>query len=172
MHSIVVAPGLAKSLFWELDLRDNLRLTYTLITTNRKNRVEQHLTICHQPGHGYHIYLTSIDWLNYLHWLLDLTRTYFNNAACTAGMALAHFRMLIHELLNKYPDKVTVEAPIIILNIRFYVRMAKIGKDTKHTRHIARKVNVLRNSEKCKMHNINWHEGGLQLAETAAKNVG
>ena len=26
------------------------------------------------------------------------------NAACTAGMALAHFRMLIHELLNKDPD--------------------------------------------------------------------
>ena len=24
-----------------------------------------------------------------------------HNAACTAGMALAHFRMLIHELLNK-----------------------------------------------------------------------
>ena len=26
------------------------------------------------------------------------------NAACNAGMDLAHFRMLIHELLNKYPD--------------------------------------------------------------------
>ena len=26
------------------------------------------------------------------------------NASCIAGMALAHFRMLIHELLNKYPD--------------------------------------------------------------------
>ena len=25
------------------------------------------------------------------------------NAACTVGMALAHFRMLIHEFLNKYP---------------------------------------------------------------------
>ena len=26
------------------------------------------------------------------------------NAACTAGMALASFRMLVHELLNKDPD--------------------------------------------------------------------
>ena len=26
------------------------------------------------------------------------------NAACTEGMDLAHFRMLIHELLNNYPD--------------------------------------------------------------------
>ena len=29
--------------------------------------VEQHLTICHQPGHGYHIYLISFDCLNYLY---------------------------------------------------------------------------------------------------------
>ena len=26
------------------------------------------------------------------------------NEACNAGMNLAHFSMLIHELLNKYPD--------------------------------------------------------------------
>ena len=26
------------------------------------------------------------------------------NIACTAGMALAHFRVLIHKLLNKDPD--------------------------------------------------------------------
>ena len=78
MHSIVIAPGLAKSLSGELDLWDNLRLTYTLITTNIKNRVEQYLTICRQLRHGYHIYLTSIDWMNYLYWMLDLKRTYFN----------------------------------------------------------------------------------------------
>ena len=79
MHSIVVAPGLAKSLSRVLDLWDNLRLTYTLISTNSENRIEQHLTICHQPSHGYHIYLTSIDWLLSLYWLLDLTQTYFNS---------------------------------------------------------------------------------------------
>ena len=77
MHSIVIAPGLAKSLSRVLDLWDDLRLTYTLITTNRENRVEQHLTICHQPGLGYHIFLISIDCLNYLYRLFDLTRTYF-----------------------------------------------------------------------------------------------
>ena len=37
------------------------------------------------------------------------------NAVCTAGMALAHFRMLIHELLNKDPDIVPEEAPLIVL---------------------------------------------------------
>ena len=77
MHSIVIAPGLAKSLSRVLDLWDDLRLTYTLITTNSENRVAQHLTLCHQRGHGYHFYLISIDCLNYLYRLFDLTRTYF-----------------------------------------------------------------------------------------------
>ena len=29
-------------------------------------------------------------------------------------MALSHIRMLIHELLNEYPDIVTEEAPLIV----------------------------------------------------------
>ena len=37
------------------------------------------------------------------------------NTACTAGMDLAHFRMLIHELLNKDTDIVPEEAPLIVL---------------------------------------------------------
>ena len=43
--------------------------------------------------------------------------------------------------------------------------MAKNGNDTKHTRHIARGMNFVRNEEKCKMHKIDWCEGGLQLAD-------
>ena len=38
------------------------------------------------------------------------------NAAYTTGMALEHFRMLIHELLNKDPDIVPEEAPLIVLD--------------------------------------------------------
>ena len=49
--------------------------------------------------------------------------------------------------------------------------MANNGKYTKHTRHIDRRVNFVRNSEKCKMHNIDWCEGGLQLSDIATKNV-
>ena len=45
-------------------------------------------------------------------------------------------------------------------------------KDTKHTRHIARIMNFVRNGEKCKMHKIDWCEGGLQLVETSTKNIG
>ena len=38
------------------------------------------------------------------------------NAACTAGMALAHLRMLVHELLKEDPDMVPKEAPLIVLD--------------------------------------------------------
>ena len=54
------------------------------------------------------------------------------NAACTAGMALARFRMLIHELLNEDPDMVPKEAPLIVLDSKSAMCMAKNGKDTKH----------------------------------------
>ena len=49
--------------------------------------------------------------------------------------------------------------------------MAKNGKNTKHTRHIARIMHFVRNGEKCKMHKIDWCEGGLQLADIGTKNV-
>ena len=107
MHSIVVAPCLSKSLSWELDLRDDLRLTYTLITTNSNNRFQKYLTIFHQPGHGYHIYLTSIDCLNSLYWLIDLTRTYFNSLSdpntLTGRATQTH--EIPKTLLTKHPDR-------------------------------------------------------------------
>ena len=55
-------------------------------------------------------------------------------------MALAHFRMLVHELLNEYPDMVTKEASLIVLDSKSAMCMAKNGSDTKHTRHIARRM--------------------------------
>ena len=51
------------------------------------------------------------------------------------------------------------------------VCMAKICNDTKHTRHISRRFNCVRNGEKLKMHKIDWCEGGLQLADIATKNA-
>ena len=64
------------------------------------------------------------------------------NAACTAGMDLAHLRMLIHELLNKGPDIVPEEAPLIVLDSKSATFMENNVKDTKHTRHIARPVDL------------------------------
>ena len=66
-------------------------------------------------------------------------------------MALAQFRMLINELLNKYSYIVPEKAPLIILNRKSDVCMAKNGKYTKHTRHITRRVHLVRNGGKCKI---------------------
>ena len=86
-------------------------------------------------------------------------------------MALAHFRMLVHELLNEDPEMVPKEAPLIVLDSKSTMCMSKNGNDTKHTRHIARRMHFLRNGEKCKMHKIYWCEGGLQLSDIVTKNV-
>ena len=63
-------------------------------------------------------------------------------------MALEYFRMLIHELLNKDPDIVPEESPLIILDVKYYVFMSNNGMDTNNTRHISRRVNFVRNGEK------------------------
>ena len=86
-------------------------------------------------------------------------------------MALAHFRMLIHEFLNNDPDIVPEEAPLIVLDSKSAMCMAKNGKDNKHTRNIARIMHFVRNGEKCNIHKIDWCEGGLQLAYIGTKNV-
>ena len=87
-------------------------------------------------------------------------------------MALAHFVMLIHELLNKDPDMVPEESPMVLLHIKSVMNIAKNGKDAKKTRHIVRRINFVCNGEKFNMHKIYWCEGGLQLADIATKNVG
>ena len=83
------------------------------------------------------------------------------NAACTAGMALAHFRVLIHEFLNNDPYIVPEDSPLVILDSKPAMCMAKYSKDTKHTRHIARRIYFVSNGEKCRFHKIDWCEGGL-----------
>ena len=49
--------------------------------------------------------------------------------------------------------------------------MTKNGKDTKHTRDIARRMHFVRNGKRFKMHNIDWCEGGLKLADIGTKNI-
>ena len=43
---------------------------------------------------------------------------------------------------------------MVILYSKHAVCMANNGKDSKHTRHIARRIHFVRNGEKCKMHKI------------------
>ena len=62
------------------------------------------------------------------------------NASFTARMALAYFRMLIHELLSKDPDIVREEYPLTILDSMYAVCMDNHVKDTNNTRYISRRV--------------------------------
>ena len=86
-------------------------------------------------------------------------------------MDLAHFRILINKLLSKDPDIVPEEATLIVLDGKSAMCMTKNDKDTKHTRQISRRMNFVRNGEICKMHKIDWCEGGLQLADIGNKNL-
>ena len=63
------------------------------------------------------------------------------------------------------------EAPLIVLDSKSAMCIANNGKDTKHTRNIARIINFVSNAEQCKIRKINWCEGGLQLADIGTKNV-
>ena len=69
-------------------------------------------------------------------------------------MALVHFRMLIHGLLNEGPDIIPKRSPLSVLDSKSATCMANYGKDSKHTRQIARRMNLVRNGEKFKMHKI------------------
>ena len=86
-------------------------------------------------------------------------------------MSLAHFRMLIHEFLNKDPDIVPKEAHPIVLDSKSAMYMYKNGKDIKHTSNIARKIHFVGHGKKCKMHKIDCCEGGLQLTDITTMYV-
>ena len=87
-------------------------------------------------------------------------------------MDLSHFRMLVHELLNKYLYIVPEKVSIIILDSKSSVCIASNDKDTKHTRHIFIIVNLVKNGENFKIHKTDWCEGGLQLIDIATKHFG
>ena len=73
--------------------------------------------------------------------------------------------------MNKDPDIVPKGAPLIVLDSKSTMWMAKNGKDTKQTRHVSRRMHFVRNGEKWKMYKIDCCEGGLQLEEIGINNV-
>ena len=86
-------------------------------------------------------------------------------------MALANFRMLNNKLLNEDPDLVPEQALLIILDRKSHVSMDDNSKNTKHTRHISRRMHFVINVEELNLHKTVLFEGGLQLAYIGTKNV-
>ena len=66
---------------------------------------------------------------------------------CRNSFSFSTFQDLIHELLNKDPYIVPVEYPLIFLDSKSAMCMAKNGKDKKQTRHIERITHFVRNGE-------------------------
>ena len=58
-----------------------------------------------------------------------------------------------------------------VLDSKYAICTAKNNSNTKYTRHIERRMHFVTNGEKCKMHKMDWCEGGLQLAGICTKNV-
>ena len=74
--------------------------------------------------------------------------------------------------MNKNPDLVPEEDPLIILDSKSAVCTTNNDKDTKHTRHISKRVHFVSNDKICKMHKIEWCEVVLQLVGIAIKTFG
>ena len=92
------------------------------------------------------------------------------NVSYTTGMALVNFRMLNNEFMNKDPDLVLEQSPLIIFDGKSSECMDDNGKGTKHTRKISRRIHFIRNCEECNMHKTVWYDGGPKLADIGTKN--
>ena len=95
----------------------------------------------------------------------------YYNPACTAVMYLANFIMLNNELMKKDINLVPEQAPLIILDRKSSVFMYNDVKDTKHTRHISRRIQFWINGEEWNLYKTVWCEGGLKLSYIGTKNV-
>ena len=74
-----------------------------------------------------------------------------------------------HLLQNKDTYVVPQKQPLIIVDCKSDMYISNNGKDTKHTRHIGRRLTFVRHCEKYKQDKIDWCEGGLELADIATK---
>ena len=60
---------------------------------------------------------------------------------------------------------------MIVLDSKSDMCMAKNGKDNKHTRHIARRMNFKGMEKNARCKKIDWYEGGLKLEDIGTKNI-
>ena len=93
------------------------------------------------------------------------------NATWTAAIDIAHFRIIISKLFNNDQDVVPEQEYIIILDIKSAICMANNNKESKHTRHISRRINFIRNGEEFNFLKTVWCKGDLKLADIVTKKV-
>ena len=88
----------------------------------------------------------------------------------TGSLAKNHHRMLLNELDRMEVDSNPSPIPIL-LDSKSAIAMSKSFKDTKHTRHIARRYHYVREGEIEGRFKTYWIDNELQLADIGTKNT-
>ena len=78
-------------------------------------------------------------------------------------MDLEYFRMLNIEFLDKDPDVVPEQAPLIILGRKSGICVDNHIKYNKRTINIDRRINLVRNGKEFNLHKKVWYNRGMQL---------
>ena len=73
--------------------------------------------------------------------------------------------------MNKDPDVVPEQTPLIISNSKSAVCKDNNRKDTKQTRHISRVMHFGGNGEKWNLHKTIWCEGSILWSDIGNNNV-
>jgi hypothetical protein len=87
--------------------------------------------------------------------------------ACAGAISVAHIKMLVLELDNKDPDE-TLTVPIMVDN---QSTIASSLRDTKRTRHIARRFHYVRWATDEGHIKLVWTPSHLMLADVLSKNL-
>lgn len=69
---------------------------------------------------------------------------------------LAHFKMLNSALKGEDPDQLPSDPPLIVMDSKSGIDMAKNGKNSKHTRHIMRRIHFVHMGEAEGYHQAAW----------------
>ena len=78
--------------------------------------------------------------------------------------------MLYNELRLCDPDDNHFPVPII-LDSQSAQAMGRSFRDTKHTRHVARRYHFVRQGQHSGAHSLHWCNADLQLADVGTKNL-
>jgi hypothetical protein len=98
------------------------------------------------------------------------------NSSCSACMASSHMRMLLYDYkhlgtkhYNKVNQMLDIAPSILMVDNQAAVQMGMNDKQTKLTRHIARRFHYVREGAKLGLHKLFWISKDHQLADILTK---
>ena len=79
--------------------------------------------------------------------------------------------MVTNELTGTEPDEFGNPPVLILLDSESAIAMSRNQRDSKHTRHIERRVHYVRQGQKSGQHRLEYVPADLQLADIGTKNL-